>query len=446
MHLRIFALFFLFPFLSGSMVDASSLNENEARGFQVQKKTILIRMNEMLTESKNGKLDILQVGEDEEINKCIDQLVLIKTSDKDNNEEIHSFIENLFGEPKDNDEILSRDGQSAAKTYLQIKDTKIKRALKVYEVSEEEKDYLYELLSCLFVKEKLEEVTLKGICFANLENACFWQSADDKKKFVLVFEGAKGKDIESAIEGGQELDTLLPIARAFAKLHLGTQKATTEGPDYTESHALALSNIIDLFSKKMNLILLNQDKKPNVTHSKSLIHRDAHIGNIVYDAESGLVTFIDYETAFDHVIQGADPVRDIGCFMISVWTKIFLMHQDTASFEGNYEKLSLFRKKFSDAYLSVHKISQTADELLDHLKLHMWGYAGYMFMQEDEGGNPMKDKDDEFLYSFPTLKGLGDEALSFLLEKDLDEDWRTSQGLVKDTATGGTATVGIEDK
>lgn len=470
MFLRLFLVSFLFFSFAVSASDASQFEDHQSN-FNNAKNSILAKMEEMLGGSESKKLDIFEVVKNGHIQDFIKSFPNITTQSIDGDaEQIKNLLNQLLDSNFDTARFIDKSGQSLAKTYLhqgndpstevgnsssssssgggEPSDAKILRAIKIYDLTkksdeddeqsdsgsneaedlghemeeeETEPEHFYELLSCLFIKKKIDEkiggrANSEGnirIDFSEVEIASFW-TVDGLEKFVLIFKGANGQDVDALVQGENSFKTILPVARAFASLH---QKTQFDGePVYEEPNQNALENINKLLEEKLVYTLgdMGQRKEATPHAPHSIIHRDAHIGNIIYDQDNNLVTFIDYETAFESLFGGADPIRDLGCFMISVWTKILRARQDAGQVKAIYSSLKNFRDSFIGAYISAREDTNPLSEqnVLNQLKLHMWGYAGYFI-----SGN------------FATLDDLKDETIKFLLETDLDEKWKKFYGL-----------------
>ena len=237
-----------------------------------------------------------------------------------------------------------------------------KKAFKINYVDVLLRDSFNESASIIYVQHLVS--TLPGsfiFKFSPLEKVALYHQEDAQQRHMfMVSECAQGHSIDSyvaiitALEESNLEKFLWVISRtaiAFAQLHKHTERvleenlillavarsyeATTERikRHLFNFHQQVMTNEtgittlfyeflidIDKFSKR--IMQKDNDLKTAFLRNTSLIHGDAHTGNIFYDAEIDSVTFIDYSTAMESFKHDADPLKEVGCFLESVWLKL----------------------------------------------------------------------------------------------------------------------------
>lgn len=309
-------------------------------------------------------------------------------------------------------------------------------ALKIYDPSESGdeseniaelfKDPIFECFSTLYVKSFLDQFTSNHFKFSALNCAGLNTNPEEnnKKSFFLLFEGASGNSFSDLCiadlilsDNGIFIGYLTDIAKAFADLHQLTRKehqAFEKIKSLNESYDRILTNLkqhlvdedtefkeesfaggeilfrqIQAFKERM------EDKDSNVQTAYlpdlSMIHEDAHIGNIFYDAQakSQRVTFIDYETALRSFRQNGDPLKDIGFFLGSLWQKVALIRDEISNIsnEALYAKAKDLKIFFIESYLSeTHQVDQIK-QASERITLHMWSRVCYSGELNDYSSN-----------------------------------------------------------
>ncbi len=237
-----------------------------------------------------------------------------------------------------------------------------KKAFKINHTDELLLDSFNESASVIYVQHLVS--TLPGSVifkFTPLEKVALYHQEDaQQRRMFMVSECAPGHSIDNYVaiittaeESGLEkfLWVISRTAMAFAQLHKHTERvleqnlillavarsyeATTERikRHLFNFHQQVITNEIgittlfyeflmniDNFSK--HIMQKDNDLKTAFLRNTSLIHGDAHTGNVFYDGETDSVTFIDYSTAMESFKHDADPLKEIGCFLESVWLKL----------------------------------------------------------------------------------------------------------------------------
>ncbi len=237
-----------------------------------------------------------------------------------------------------------------------------KKAFKINRTDELLLDSFNESASVIYVQHLVS--TLPGSVifkFTPLEKVALYHQEDaQQRRMFMVSECASGHSIDNYVaiittaeESGLEkfLWVISRTAMAFAQLHKHTERvleqnlillavarsyeATTERikRHLFNFHQQVITNEIgittlfyeflmniDNFSK--HIMQKDNDLKTAFLRNTSLIHGDAHTGNVFYDGETDSVTFIDYSTAMESFKHDADPLKEIGCFLESVWLKL----------------------------------------------------------------------------------------------------------------------------
>ncbi len=285
---------------------------------------------------------------------------------------------------------------------------KIIGVAKIFNFPNEDDDELlcpfYEMFSCIFIKYNIDKHHMNDIfCFPKLQYMeC--QKGDDIK-IIMVFEGATGKSLESicaenlksAIVSESLENALKAIANSFAIFHhatkndvLTTLKTTALlKKSYYNSLLSQSDETTSLRSHISQSLLKLQDhivETENTPNRKMcIIHGDGHVGNIFYDITSNRVTFVDYETAFNSFKKDADPLKDVGCFLGSLWFRI--ARQDY-ELEQKFSLADKVRSNFIRQYInnsnwSEFSLSETVEDgipndyIMDRIKFYMWARMTY---------------------------------------------------------------------
>ena len=232
--------------------------------------------------------------------------------------------------------------------------------------------------------------------FSPLEMAGLYHQQSENGVFIIS-ECASGHSIDrfAAIVKNQENDKLFlwiisRTAKAFAQLHQSTKRelgreaalnaiarsynTTLEGitnsliddPQIDDPSVIitrdSLSKINDFCRN-----IIKEDEHPDTAYLRNiaLVHGDPHVGNIFYDGETDSVTFIDYETAIRSFRRDADSLKDLGCFLESVWLTLAGIQERAP--QQLYELALLTRRTLISCYMECE------DELaLQRVKLYMW--------------------------------------------------------------------------
>lgn len=198
----------------------------------------------------------------------------------------------------------------------------------------------------------------------------------------------------------------IQIAVAFAQLHEVTKRPSTKEEiffSYDEtlekvSKPLTLLHYLIKPSTQKDLIMeqfypflgeikklyiqITQEEPLCLARSSSLIHGDAHIKNIFYDYFTDHVTFIDFQTAIFSYQCNADPLKDLGCFLESLWLKIACLNDKTPP--ELYEIGVQARNTFMEQYtMHIEETSLSAEKMLQRIKYCMWSQLFNFFYSLD---------------------------------------------------------------
>jgi len=299
-------------------------------------------------------------------------------------------------------------------------------ALKIYDPLELEdeseniaelfKDPIFECFSTLYVKSFLDQFPSNHFKFSALNCAGLNTNPeeDNKKSFFLLFEGASGNSFADLCtvdlilsDNGVFIGYLADIAKAFAALRQFTRKEHQIHEKFQslgESYDRILTNfkqhLIDqdtefnkeTFAGGEILFRLIQEFKQHLEEKDSnletaylpdlsMIHEDAHIGNIFYDVQANTqkVTFIDYETALRSFRQNGDPLKDIGFFLGSLWQKVALIRDKITDIpnEALYKKATELKNFFIGLYLNETNQVDQINQAFERVTLHMWSRVCY---------------------------------------------------------------------
>lgn len=207
-------------------------------------------------------------------------------------------------------------------------------------------------------------------------------TSDERDTGYIIETVAKGSSVNSIVKkagkaAGQNRKLLLKqlhncmkeSANAFAELH--NQKQTSSYIDYYDNY------YSDVHSGSF--------KGPY-----GIIHGDAHVGNIFYDAKSNQVTFIDL-SFMPRSFDGAPVGLDSGKFLFNieaVGAFYGLTDSEVSSLVGTYKQ----------TYLA--KNTKMSEELMDHYTMvaykdFAFGSEDFLFIHEDQGS---------FIYRFAKAK------------------------------------------
>ena len=237
-----------------------------------------------------------------------------------------------------------------------------KKAFKINRTDELLLDSFNESVSIIYVQHLVSTFPGSDIFkFTPLEKVALYHQEDaQQRRMFMISECAPGHSIDNYVaiittaeESSLEkfLWVISRTAMAFAQLHKRTERvlkenlillavarsyeATTERikRHLFNFHQQVITNEIgittlfyeflmdiDHFSK--HIMQKDNDLRTAFLRNTSLIHGDAHTGNVFYDGETDSVTFIDYSTAIESFKHDADPLKEIGCFLESVWLKL----------------------------------------------------------------------------------------------------------------------------
>ena len=289
-------------------------------------------------------------------------------------------------------------------------------AIKLYEIEDDEFiDPLYECFSTLYIKSIIDRMATRSTLFkfVDLRLAGVYKQGS-RSNFFMIFDGASGQSIDTlcsveAIMSLEENSGLLmhaleKTASAFAQLHQVTSGTFTKrekiiaiSHSYTNAsvalnrHLLqspspkgdddaSISKIFrEIFPRVQSFKdrIAAEDASEGMAYDRalSLAHGDAHRGNIFFDQESGDVTFIDYETALRSFRHDADPLKDVGCFLGSIWLKIAVLDEDPDHLYGVANNL---RNRFTVKYLEQKlEGAENLEKALERIKFYMWARMFY---------------------------------------------------------------------
>lgn len=285
-----------------------------------------------------------------------------------------------------------------------------KKAFKV-DINESSTDSLHECFSIIYIQSVMESlpktVTFR---FAPLEVAGFYNRAQQRRLF-MISECAQGHSVDhytvDALYESEKLRNFLDVIRhtavAFAQLHQHTKveldaRKERERILIMSSYSEALREIkmrlanhtwntyanesekaitvkfyeflylIDQFSER----IISEDEKPDAyLRNTTLIHGDANIGNIFCDTVAGLITFVDYSTAIKSFKRDADPLKEIGFFLESVWLK--LARNDDLNIEYLYRVAKKAKDKLIHSYMEYKGEDPVFfEKISQRVKLYMW--------------------------------------------------------------------------
>ncbi len=286
-----------------------------------------------------------------------------------------------------------------------------KKAFKV-DTNEVSTDSLHECFSTIYIQSVMKSLPKDVIFrFAPLEVAGFYNRADQQRRLFMISQCAQGRSVDhytaDALYDSEKLHKFLDVisrsAVAFAQLHQHTKveldthkereltlimgsysEALREIKMHIANHAwntyaneseraitvkfYEFLSLIDKFSEH----IISEDEKPGAyLRNTTLIHGDAHIGNIFCDTVSGLTTFVDYSTAIRSFKRDADPLKDLGCFLESVWLK--LARNDDLNIEYLYRVAKKAKDKLIHSYMEYKgEDSVFFENISQRVKLYMW--------------------------------------------------------------------------
>lgn len=288
-----------------------------------------------------------------------------------------------------------------------------KAAIKIFDVGESFDGFempFYECLSTIYVQSLFQTQPDSMVFrFAALEIAGLYHQGA-KNSFFMIFRGAPGHSIDSLCSNvdiltktrSEFLGVIDRTALAFAQLHQFTKAAATKQPTLrliansyqaasnellrrltgdSEGEELVITGRFAAFLPKIEELkkrLLAEDGDSGTAYLRdmALTHGDAHVGNVFYDFASGQVTFIDYETALKSFQRDADPLKDLGCFLGSVWLKLASMDEQPQ--EQLYEMAMATRETLVRQYMGYKKEDLAfIEKVLQRVKLYMWNRLFY---------------------------------------------------------------------
>lgn len=265
--------------------------------------------------------------------------------------------------------------------------------------------FIFECLSTLYIHTHMEflggSTTFR---FASLEAVGMHYEKNKIKSLFMVSEFAAGRSIEDIFIDMLEkndsqgfLKVMGRVAVAFAQLHEGTKGASTREKilfSYEEtlekankffihflySYFIRPSAQKDLIMQEFTPFLeeieklytqIRQEESEISARSTSVIHGDAHMKNIFHDDSTGRVTFIDFQTVIFSYKRDADPLKDVGCFLESLWLKLACMKNRSP--QELYEMGTEARNIFVQQYIEhIEKGSLTEEKALRRVKYYMW--------------------------------------------------------------------------
>lgn len=274
--------------------------------------------------------------------------------------------------------------------------------------------FLFECLSSLYIQTYIQLFREPTIFrFATLEAIGVHCENYKIKSLFMVSEFAPGNSIDTFVDkidknNSQEcLRAISRVAAAFAQLHEVTKGQSTEKEtffSYEEtvekvSKPLTFLNYFTKPSTQKDLIMeqfspfLGEIKKLYIqiareeslclARNSSLIHGDAHIKNIFYDYFTDRVTFIDFQTAIFSYRCNADPLKDLGCFLESLWLKLACLDDRTPP--ELYEIGVQARTTFMEQYIMhIKETSLSTEKMLQRIKYYMWSQLFDFFYSLDK--------------------------------------------------------------
>ena len=296
-----------------------------------------------------------------------------------------------------------------------------KKAFKL-NVSEFSPDSFHECFSTIYIQSVIKSLPDTVMFrFTSLEIAgLYHQEECQQGRLFMISECASGHSIDNYAdivtceeeEGVQDfLSVISRTAIAFAQLHQYTKRELEKEfvlQAIARSYETALERIkkhllnyrrdistreiaitvrfydflsdIDNFSDR--IVKEDEDLSTAYLRNTTLIHGDAHIGNIFYDCDTDRVTFIDYRTAIESFKYDADPLKDLGCFLESVWLKL-------AGVDGLPERLyeiAVCTRNVLIRYYMENKGEnlEFLEKVSQRVKLYMWCQLFDFFYSLDE--------------------------------------------------------------